>query len=248
MRIIRWLLFCCAALAVGQVSGSPITVTGVSLDESTRTLTLNLSNQGSAAVTAYHILVTQDCPEGKFNGTDAVMRFLPVLHPEEIGDWYQSTSDNAPIRPGESKEIAFRLDRRETSKGPCSGANVRAVTAVFADGESSGSPEIVKQILDRRRGESAQYAKWLEPLRSALAAEQPQAALTSLQSEIEKDQAPAAGMSDDEASGASSARRDILSRVKHLVRLYVQNRDGTADIGEKMLLLHELRSEALGRY
>lgn len=248
MRIIRWLLLCSTLLALGQTADSRIAVTDVALDESSRTLELNLANQGSASVTAYHVLVTQDCPEGKINGTDAVMRFLPVLHPEEIGDWYQGSSDNVPLRPQETRAISFRLDARETSKGPCNGANVRAVTAVFADGTSTGSPEIIQQILDHRRGESSQYAKWLEPLRSALAADEPHTALASLQDEVERSEPALADASDDKASGAGSAHRDIFSRVKQLARFYEQEGSDASEIGDKMLRLHELRAEALAQY
>lgn len=248
MRLTRWLLLCSTLLALGQAADSRIAVTDVVLDESSRALKLNLVNQGSSSVTAYHVLVTQDCPEGKINGTDAVMRFLPVLHPEEIGDWYQSSSDNVPLRPQETRAISFRLDARKTSKGPCSGANVRAVTVVFADGTGDGSPEIIQQILDHRRGESAQYTKWLEPLRSALAGDEPHTALAALQNEIESAEPNSAGASDDKASGAGSAHRDIFSRVRQLARFYEQKGADASEIGDKMLHLHKLRAEALAKY
>ena len=248
MRIIRWLLVCSTLLALGPAADSRIAVTDVALDESSRTLRLNLTNQGSAAITAYHLLVTQDCPEGKINGTDAVMRFLPVLQPEEIGDWYQSSSGNTPIGLQDSREVSFRVDRRETSQGPCSGANVRAVTVVFADGTGEGSPDVIQQILDHRRGESAQYTKWFEPLRSALAADEPHAVLAKLRDDIESAEPNLPDASDDKASGAGSAHRDIFSRVKQLARFYEQKGADASEIGDKMLRLHELRAAALARY
>jgi hypothetical protein len=248
MRIIRWLLVCSTLLALGQAADSRIAVTDVAFDEAGHTLKLNLANQGSAAITGYHLLVTQDCPEGKINGTDAVMRFLTVLQPEEIGDWYQSASGNTPIRPQDSRKISFRLDRRETSQGPCSGANMRAVTVVFADGTSEGSPEVVQQILDHRRGESSQYTKWLEPLRTALAADEPHTALAKLRDEIESAEPNLPDASDDRVSGAGSAHRDIFSRARQLARLYEQRGSDASEIGDKILRLHELRAEALARY
>jgi len=249
MQIIRiGLCLLLAIVVLGQTADSPVALTDVSFDESVRTLKVEITNRGTAAITAYHLLVTQNCPEGKFNGTDAVVRLLPVLHPDEIGDWYQSATDNAPIRPQESRAISFRVDPRETSKGPCTGANVRTVTAVFADGTSAGSQEVIQQILDHRRGESSEYTKWLEPLRNALKANEPHTALASLEGEIERAEPPAAGVSDEQSSGAGSAHRDILSRVKQLARFYEQKGSAASEIGEKMLRLHELRAAALARY
>ena len=239
----------CAGFALAQADDPRIRVSDVAFDESRRVLELKLGNEGPELITAYHVLVTQDCPEGKFSGTDAVMRLLPVLDPEQVGEWYRSSSGNGPILPGSSREISVRLDPRETSAGPCSGANVRAVTVVFADGTGAGSAEVIEQILEHRRGESEQYSRWLGPFREALSAEASVVALTALKDQIEgNDPADAADDSDDHLSGAGSAHRDIVRRVEHLARLYSQDGASAAEIGEKMLRLHELRDAALRRY
>ena len=244
-----WLLLWCAGSALGQVSDPRVNLSGVAFDESRRVLDLKLENKGSEPITAYHVLVTQNCPEGKFTGTDAVMKLLPVLDPEQVGEWYRSSPGNGSILPGSGREISFRLDRRETSMGPCSGANVRAVTVVFADGTGAGSADVIEQILDHRHGESGQYQRWLSPLQDALKAEDPAASLTALQTKIEGDDpSVAASDSDDRNSGADSAHRDILSRVKQLARLFTQNGDAAHEIADKMLRLYELRAAALARY
>jgi hypothetical protein len=238
-----------AGFALAQGGDPRISVSDVAFDESRRVLELKLGNEGPELITAYHVLVTQDCPEGKFNGTDAVMKLLPVLDPEQVGEWYRSSSGNGPILPRSSREISVRLDRRETSKGPCSGASVRAVSAVFADGTGAGSAEVIEQILEHRRGESEQYSRWLGPFREALSAETPAVALAALQDQMKgSDPADAATDSDDYRSGAGSAHRDIARRVAHLARLYSQSGPSAAEIGEKMLRLHELRAAALRRY
>ena len=103
---------------------------------------------------------------------------------------------------------------------------------------------MIEQILDHRHGESGQYQRWLSPLRDALKAENPTASLAALQTEIEGDDLPAAaGDTDDRNSGADSAHRDILSRVRQLARLFTQNGDAAHEIADKMLHLHELRAE-----
>ena len=242
-------ILCWAALCQGQVTDPRVEVSDVFFDESRRTLSLNLENRGSAAITAYHLLVTQDCPEGQMKGTDELIKMLPVLDPRKVGSWYRSGSDQGPIQPQSSRLIKFRVEKRTTSGATCQGANLRILTAVFADGTGSGKQEVIRQILDHRRGESDQYSRWLEPFRDALVADDAQAKLEELQIQLEqeRDRLDVNG-SDDRIGGARSANRDILARVKQIRRFYEEESSLAQDVGEKMVRLHELRSAALAKY
>ena len=243
------LILCLAVLCQGQVSDPRVEVSDVVFDESRRTLSLNLENRGSAAITAYHLLVTQDCPDGHVKGTDELIKMLPVLDPRKVGSWYRSDPDHGPIQPQSSRPIKFRVEKRTTSGGPCHGANLRALTVVFADGTGSGKQDVIRQILDHRRGESEQYSRWLAPFREALVADDAQTRLTVLQTQLERERDRlGVNGSDDRIDGAKSANRDILARVKQLRRLYEEESSLAQDVGEKMVRLHELRSEALAKY
>ena len=210
---------------------------------------LDLTNRGTAAITAYHLLVTQRCPEGKLDGTDELIRLLSVLDPEEVGSWYRGSSDQGAIRPEESHRIRFRVEPRKTSRGECEGADLRALTVVFADGTGIGTEEVINQVLDHRRGESQQYARWLTPLRDATADNDPKTALASLQTELERERERLdVGGSGDRVDGAHNASRDISARVRQILRLFESDSPAAQQVAEKVLLLHEVRAKALARY
>ncbi len=242
-------LLCAVVLAPGQVSDPRVELSGVKFDEARHTLELDLTNRGTTAITAYHLLVTQHCPAGKVNGTDELIKLLPVLDPAEVGPWYRGSSDQGSIRPDSTRHIRFRVEPRKTSRGQCNGAELRALTAVFADGTGVGNDETIGQIVDHRRGESEQYARWLAPLRGALAAEDPKTPLAGLQARLERERDRLEGDgSGDRVDGARSANRDILSRVRQILRLLEDDSSLAQQVGDKMLRLHEVRESALAKY
>ena len=242
-------LLCAVVLAPGQVTDPRVELSAVKFDEAQYTLELDLTNRGAVAITAYHLLVTQRCPAGKVNGTDELIKLLPVLHPEDVGSWYRGSSDQGLIRPESSRHIVFRVEPRTTSRGECQGADLRTLTVVFADGTGVGSDEVISQIVDHRRGESEQYSRWLAPLRDALAADDPKAALADLNAQLEEERGRVhVGGSGDRADGARNAIRDILSRVRQIVRLFEEERSFAQQVSDKMLRLHEVREGALAKY
>ncbi len=242
-----------AAIGLGAQASAPnIDVRNVALENNGRTLALEITNLSSEPITAYRVTAIPDCPEGtrRNTSTNSVQRLFSTIDPAQVGEWYSgSPPDTGAIEPRSTRKVTIDLGKPATTEGPCKGAKLGAVTAVFADGGSVGESDVAQEILSYRRGEGKQYERWLTPFEDALASETPAVVLAGLIEKMDAEYAEFENSDgDDPREGERHANRSIRRTLEQLARMYNEKQDLVSDLAQRLLKLHRVRAESLARY
>ena len=231
-----------------QLRQLKIEVSNVVFDERDRVLTLDITNIYTEPITALHVSAIHDCPE-KTMAPVSVRSFFSV-NPEKDDPWHSPPREDwGMIQPGATGKVELSIGERKTPAGPCQGANLSDTAAVFSDGTGTGHRGIVLEILNYRRGESKQYARWLSAYEQAVASDQPDNALDRIIERLDAEYAQFSFRANDHfEEGERHANRSIRDMLEQLAAMYREKGEVEGQFASHFLQHHRERVEALARY